>query len=112
MNHAVIMTYATVSKAVLAPSRIGDPRSNVKNKYLLAPAQLHSRPKFRDNVEAAPLTIEMSSCGVDIQLELSVGHEFHQCSGNLDGQYNLPYYFAMSSRQHYKPTPRQWNALT
>ena len=71
------MTYVIVSKAVLAPSRIGDPRSNVKNKYSLALAQLHGRSKFRNNIEAAPLTIEMSSCGVDIQL--SVGHEFHQC---------------------------------
>ena len=46
MIHAVIMTYATVSTAVLAPRRIGDPRFNVKNNYLLALAQLCSSSTF------------------------------------------------------------------
>jgi len=35
---------------------------------------LHRRPKFGDNVGAALLTIDIPSCGVDIQL--SVGHGF------------------------------------
>jgi hypothetical protein len=38
--------YTAVVTAVLSPNRIGDPRSNMKDKYLLPLVQLHHRPKF------------------------------------------------------------------